>query len=90
MYSISYTRSFEKDVKRIKKREYNTKILFEIIKTLEETGTVPAKLKPHKLSGNFKDCWECHLKSDWLLIWRKSDNKNEIQLIRTGTHSDLF
>lgn len=90
MYSISYTRSFEKDVKRIKKREYNTKILFEVIKTLEETGTVPAKLKPHKLSGNFKDCWECHLKSDWLLIWRKSDNKNEIQLIRTGTHSDLF
>jgi len=90
MYSISYTRSFEKDIKRIKKREYNTKILFEVIKTLEETGTVPAKLKPHKLSGNFKDCWECHLKSDWLLIWRKSDNKNEIQLIRTGTHSDLF
>ncbi len=90
MYSISYTRSFEKDVKRIKKRKYNTKILFEVIKTLEETGTVPAKLKPHKLSGNFKDCWECHLKSDWLLIWRKSDNKNEIQLIRTGTHSDLF
>jgi mRNA interferase YafQ len=90
MYSISYTRSFEKDVKRIKKREYNTIILFEVIKTLEETGTVPTKLKPHKLSGNFKDCWECHLKSDWLLIWRKSDNKNEIQLIRTGTHSDLF
>ena len=90
MYSISYTRGFEKDVKRIKKREYNTKILFEVIKTLEETGTVPAKLKPHKLSGNFKDCWECHLKSDWLLIWRKSDNKSEIQLIRTGTHSDLF
>ena len=90
MYSISYTRSFEKDIKRIKKREYNTKILFEVIKTLEETGTVPAKLKPHKLSGNFKDCWECHVKSDWLLIWRKSDNKSEIQLIRTGTHSDLF
>ncbi len=90
MYSISYTRGFEKDIKRIKKREYNTKILFEVIKTLEETGTVPAKLKPHKLSGNFKDCWECHVKSDWLLIWRKSDNKSEIQLIRTGTHSDLF
>lgn len=90
MYSISYTRSFEKDIKRVKKRGYNTRIISEAIKTLEITGIVPERLKPHKLSGNYNDCWECHLKPDWLLIWRKTKNPDEIQLVRTGTHSDLF
>ena len=90
MYPISYTRSFEKDIKRVKKRGYNTRIILEVIKTLEITGTVPKKLRPHKLSGNYNDCWECHLKPDWVLIWRRTKNPSEIQLIRTGTHSDLF
>ena len=31
---------------------------------------------------------ECHIESDWLLIW-KADSK-AVYLTRTGTHSDLF
>ena len=46
MFSITYTRSFERDIKKAKKRGYDTRIINEVIKTLESTGTVPEKLKP--------------------------------------------
>jgi len=51
---------------------------------------MPENFHPHKLSGNYKDSWECHIKPDWLLIWNINEKESEIWLVRTGTHSDLF
>lgn len=45
--------------------------------------------RPHKLSGKYEDFWECHIENDWLLIWY-IDNEDNLILVRTGTHSDLF
>jgi mRNA interferase YafQ len=64
--------------------------LKDVIRRLAETGTLPKKFLPHKLSGQYKDNWECHIEPDWLLIWNIDDQTNEIWLVRTGTHSDLF
>ena len=44
--------------------------------------------RTHRLSGQYSRCWECHIEPDWLLVWE--ENEDEIVLIRTGTHSDLF
>jgi mRNA interferase YafQ len=30
---------------------------------------IPTKYKNHKLKGNFKNRWECHIEPDWLLIY---------------------
>ncbi len=49
---------------------------------------LPEKNKDHNLTGNYVSCRECHIQSDWLLIYQLFDN--DIILIRTGTHSDLF
>ena len=57
---------------------------------LERSGTVPAKNKPHKLTGNYNGFKECHIQPDWLLIWFQNDADNIIELTRTGTHADLF
>ncbi|GHV54331.1 hypothetical protein AGMMS49579_14690 [Spirochaetia bacterium] len=46
------------------------------------------KYKDHALSGNFKDYRECHIKPDWLLVYRITDGV--IYFSRTGTHSDIF
>jgi len=69
MYLIKTTNTFEADVKRCKKRGYDMQALMIVIELLEETGTLPIQYKPHKLSGNYKGYWECHIKPDWLLIW---------------------
>lgn len=64
--------------------------LRRVIVLLMETGVLPVKYKPHKLTGNHKGQWECHIKPDWLLVWEQNDNEFTLLLLETGTHSDLF
>ena len=34
--------------------------------------------------------WECHIKSDWLLVWQQNDSTLTLIMVTTGTHSDMF
>lgn len=90
MFQIHYTTRFKKDFKVISKRNYDLQLLKQVITLLSETGTVPEKHLPHQLKGKYSDSMECHIQPDWLLIWIIDKQNNEIWLIRTGTHSDLF
>jgi len=44
--------------------------------------------RTHKLSGKYEGFWECHIESNWLLIYDVTDE--EVLLVRTGAHADLF
>lgn len=90
MYTFLITNKFKKDFELIKKRNYDITPLNKIFSNLQAHGTVPAAHKPHKLSGKFSDCIECHIKPDWLLIYIKDEKKKLITLVRTGSHADLF
>jgi mRNA interferase YafQ len=90
MYSLSFSTQFKKDYKRCLKRRCDISILEIVLQTLRETGTLPSKFKPHLLSGDYAGFWECHIKSDWLMIWFQNNDTKEIYLDRLGTHSDLF
>ena len=90
MYRIDYTKRFEKDLKRCLKRGLNIQLIQEAIALLAETGTLPAKYRPHKLSGQFDGCWECHIQPDWLMTWKQNDTELTLLFLKTGTHSDLF
>ena len=88
MYHLVYTSKFKKDISRLQRRGFEMELIKQAVITLEQNGELPILHKPHKLSGNYIGYCEGHLKSDWLLIWKKTEN--EIWLTRTGTHSDLF
>lgn len=90
MYSLIKTGQFKKDYKKCLKRKYDEEKIIVVFRHLSETGSVPENYKPHKLIGNYKGCIECHIKSNWLLIWAQDAINTEIELRRTGTHSDLF
>jgi mRNA interferase YafQ len=90
MYSIEQTNLFKKDIKLAKKRGLKMELLDEVVTVLVTNGKLPSKYKPHVLKGNYKGLWECHIKPDWLLIWKQDDGIKLISLTRTGTHSDLF
>lgn len=89
MFNLFYTTQFKKD---LKKQRQNFKIIGLVLKLLQQKGVlgIPKSMKPHKLKGNYKNCWECHLKPDLLIIWIQIDATSEIKLIRMGSHSDLF
>ncbi len=78
---------FEKDIDLAKKRKKDLEKLWAVVEILKLGQDLAKKFRAHKLVGNWKDFWECHIEPDWLLIYRITEN--EIHLIRTGTHSDL-
>jgi len=90
MYALTYTNQYHKSVKLCKRRGYDMGLLEEVLSILAEKGHLPPKYKPHKLSGIYQRCWECHIQPDWLLIWEQNNNELLLLLLDTGTHSDLF
>jgi len=90
VYKLKTSKKFEKDFVKCIKRNYNIEPLEKVLGILEISGKLPQTYKPHQLSGIYKGYWECHLKPDWLLIWRQNDTTKVIELVRTGTHSDIF
>lgn len=90
MLTIKYQTMFKKDVKRIKKRGYNLKLLEDVIEMLSNQQELPPKYRDHNLSGDYAGCRECHITPDWLLVYEIHENELLLYLTRTGTHSDLF
>ena len=90
MYTIERTNSFKKAFKRCVKRGLDISLFETAINILVETGTLPKKYRPHKLSGQYRELWECHISPDWLLIWSQNDETLTLILIGTGSHSDIF
>ncbi len=79
---------FRRDVKLAQKRKKDMSKLRDAISILTEQRPLPAKYKDHPLSGDWVRSRECHLETDWLLIYKI--DANDLHLIRTGSHSDLF
>lgn len=90
MYEIIYTGQFKKSLKLCVRRGLNIGDFTTVLDILQTKGVLPQKYRPHKLTGKYKGCWECHIQSDWLLIWEQEDNQLRLILVDTGTHSDLF
>jgi len=90
MFTISFGSKFKRDFKTVQKRGYPIDQIVEVFQILENRGKLPEKYLSHKFSGNYINCWECHIRPDWLLIWEIDEIHKEIKLVRTGTHSDLF
>jgi mRNA interferase YafQ len=88
MLTLVYEGRFSKDIEKAKKRGKDMAKLYNIVTLLVAKKALPIKNRNHKLVGNFKDHWECHVEPDWLLIYKKTSTT--ITLIRTGTHADLF
>ena len=85
---IRQSSRFKRDIKRIRKRHLNIKKLESVIRTLVNEQSLEVKYRDHTLSGNWQGYRECHIQPDWLLIYRVDEEY--LELVRTGTHSDLF
>lgn len=89
MKKIQPTTQYKKDYKRIRNNPQKVKDLKEILNKLVNDEPIPEEFLPHKLTGNYKGCMECHIQSDFLLIWIDEEN-DMIELVRLGSHSELF
>lgn len=92
MYKLVISTKFKKDLKKISKDPQNDTLTRAVLKILKDKGVngIPATMKPHRLSGDYKENWECHIRPDLLIIWFQIEDPKTIKLIRIGSHPDLF
>ena len=79
---------FKRDVKRARTRGKDVSKLRRVLGLLLEGKRLQARYRDHRLRGDWQGYRELHLEADWLLIYRVKGD--ELLLVRTGTHSDLF
>ena len=74
------------------RRGYDMTKLDNTITLLASGQPLPPQYRDHQLRGDLKDVRECHIegKGDWLLAYRKQDDRLVLLLIDTGSHADLF
>jgi mRNA interferase YafQ len=89
MREIVRQTKFKADMKRVARTgKYDIEILIEVVRKLTEDAPLPPSCQDHALSGNWKGFRECHVKPDWLLIYKLDPGR--LILVRTGTHGELF
>ena len=89
MRVLKLTGQFKKDLKRYKHNAPMLEDLERVLRQLKQKGKVDEKHLPHSLTGTSNGYMECHVPSDFLLIWI-AEEENVIKLVRLGSHSELF
>jgi mRNA interferase YafQ len=90
MFHPIFTKQFKKDYKLSQKRNLPIEDLDYVIEKLIDGKRLDFKYKDHALMGKYRDCRECHVYNDWLLLYRYDFTDSTVTFIRTGSHSDLF
>lgn len=90
MFLLKFSSRFKKDLKSYK---YDKVFLVELEKVLDilaKGKDLPDKNMNHPLIGEFKGCFECHIKPDILLIYKIEKSELIVLLLGVGSRSNLF
>jgi mRNA interferase YafQ len=86
---IIQTSQFKRDFKKIAASgRYKKQDFLTVVELLANNKILPEKYRDHALINDWKAYRECHIKPDWLLVYKLYDNV--LLLARTGSHSDPF
>lgn len=89
MREIIQINQFKRDFKKVSTSgKYNMEHFFKVLDLLSRDEPLPQKNRDHSLTNDWKNYRECHIKPDWLLIYKKYDDI--LLLARMGSHSELF
>lgn len=92
MCEVIISSNFKKQYKKIGKQGKDLTKIKMVIDKLARQEILEPKYKDHNLVNDkyYKNCRECHIEPDWLLIYQYEDNKLNLLLVATGSHSELF
>ena len=91
-YDVVYSIKFKKSLKKMQKQNKDLDELLDVVDKLAQKEELDPKYRNHKLKDDkyYKNCSECHIRPDWLLIYQYNNDKLLLLLVNTGSHSDLF
>ena len=89
-YTPYYTNKIKKQLKFLKKRGYNMVLFKEVVEILLDGVPLPTKYSDHPLRGEKQGYRDCHIRGDWVLIYKIEKNILKLILSETGTHADIL
>ena len=89
-YTVRETQRFRRDLKKMLKRGVDRSKLSAVVRILASGEPLPPQYHDHALTGNLDGLRDCHITSDWLLLYTIQGDVLVLTLTRTGTHADLF
>ena len=91
-YDVVYSIKFKKSLKKMQKQNKDLDELLDVVDKLAQKEELDPKYRNHKLKDDkyYKNCSECHIRPDWLLIYQYNDNELLLLLMNTGSHTDLL
>ena len=91
-YGVVTSNKFNKQLKKIIKQGKDLKKLSDVVKKIANGKTLETKYKDHALQDTkyYRNCRECHIEPDWLLVYKFKDDEIILYLVETGSHSDIF
>ena len=90
MLDVVLSNRFKKDLKLAAKRGLDLAELEAVVNRLAAQQPLPDKNHDHTLTGDYIGFRECHIRPDWLLVYRVDGEDLVLFLLRTGSHTDLF
>lgn len=88
MRDVVYLPALKKNQARMTRRGKNVQKLIDAVALLAIKGSLPSRYRAHKLQGEYLGYWECHMETDWLLVYALTEDT--VIVYRTGSHTDLF
>ena len=88
-YRIVKTTRYRKELKKMLKRGKDIKKIVDVVRMLANGETLPPQYHDHALVNDLAGLRDCHIESDWILLYSIEDDVLVLTLTRTGAHSDL-
>lgn len=91
-YGVITSSKFNKQLKKIIKQGKSIDKLSLVVKKLANGEELESKYRDHALIDNkyYRNCRECHIEPDWLLVYKYNNDQLILYLVETGSHGDLF
>ena len=89
---IRVTSMFKKQLKKAKKQGKDLNKLKLVVEKLANKEELDEHFHNHLLTNSkyYKNCGECHIEPDWLLVYQYLDDELILLLVSIGSHSELF
>lgn len=88
-YAVVKTKRFRKSLKKMLRRGKDIGKLEAVVQILANGEPLPAQYCDHALIGDLAGLRDCHIESDWVLLYAIKEDVLVLSLSNTGTHSDL-
>ena len=91
MYQLTDSKQSRKSFRKLRNSgRFDEAAVAFVLNKLRSGRPLEARYQNHPLQGKYAGCFECHIKSDLLLIYEIDAAEELITVVDVGSHSELF